>query len=369
MPHIVLKNVSKAYERVQAIDHVNLEIFDGEYLTMLGPSGCGKTTTLRAIAGLLQPDAGEILFDGKNIIDFPPNERDIGMVFQHFEIFPYMDVWDNVTYPARVRGKSERKIEELGVNSLNLVGMLHRANDYPEELSAPELQKVGIARAIATESKLLLLDEPLGALDLKIRVDFQHELRKLVKKLNLTAIHVTHDQIEAMNISDRIAIMRKGRIYQVDSPMNLYYAPNSIFVCNFLSNSNFLEGVVDHQEMNSSVVRLRGFGPKITIPTGQWPRRTRVALGLRRNEIYFGYDHSPTKNTLSATILKKHFLGSKTLFQLRLDNDDIIEAEVLTKEIPEEIKDSETPVYISFDVEDVLAFEYPNNLDYELALE
>jgi ABC-type Fe3+/spermidine/putrescine transport system ATPase subunit len=365
----VLRNVSKTYGKVKAIDNVNLEIFDGEYLTMLGPSGCGKTTTLRAIAGLLQPDHGEILFDGKNIVDLPTNERDIGMVFQHFEIFPHMDVWDNVSYPARVRGKSEREIEELGVNSLNLVGMLHRANDFPEELSAPELQKIGIARAVATESKLLLLDEPLGALDLKVRVNFQHELRKLVKKLGLTAIHVTHDQVEAMNISDRIAIMRKGRIYQVDSPMKLYYSPDSIFVCNFLSNSNFLEGFIDHQELNSSIVRLRGFGPKISIPTGRWPRRTRLALGLRKNEIYFGYEQSPTKNTLSATILKKHFLGSKTLFQLRLDNDDIIEAEILTKEIPEDIKEDNTPVYISFDIEDVLAFEYPDNLDYELALE
>ncbi|NVM27738.1 MAG: ABC transporter ATP-binding protein [Candidatus Helarchaeota archaeon] len=366
MPHIILKDVSKAYGRVQAINHVNLEILDGEYLTMLGPSGCGKTTTLRAIAGLIQPDEGEILFDGTNIVDLPPNERDIGMVFQHFEIFPFMDIWDNVTYSARVKGKLETEIEELGVNSLKLVGLLDRANHFPEDLSAPELQKIGIARAIATESELLLLDEPLGALDLKIRMEYQHELRKLVKKLGLTAIHVTHDQVEAMNISDRIAIMRKGHIYQVDTPMNLYYSPNSIFVCNFLSNSNFLGCSIDYQEKGRSIARLRGFGPKITIPTDKWKRRKRIVVAIRKNEMSINHEPTPGINTLNATILKRHFLGPRTIFQLRLENNDIIEADVLTREIPKTIS---TQVSVSFDVKDVMDFEYPKDLDYELALE
>jgi ABC-type Fe3+/spermidine/putrescine transport system ATPase subunit len=366
VPHIELKNVSKAYGKVQAIDKVNLEIFDGEYLTMLGPSGCGKTTTLRAIAGLLEPDAGEILFDGKNIVDLPACERDIGMVFQHFEIFPFMDVWDNVTYPARVKGKPEKKVNELGENALRLVGMLHRADDYPKELSAPELQKIGIARAIATKSKLLLLDEPLGALDLKIRMEYQHELRKLTKKLGLTAIHVTHDQIEAMNISDRIAIMRKGHIHQVDSPMDLYYKPKSIFVCNFLSNSNFLEGYVEKVNETQSIVRLRGFGPKLKIPTAQWKKRKRLALAIRKNEIFFDYNRTPDKNLLNATIVKKHFMGSRTVFQLRLENEDLIDAEVLTKQIPEDL---DRHAVISFNIQDVMSFEYPRDLEYELALE
>ncbi|MFX1294250.1 MAG: ABC transporter ATP-binding protein [Promethearchaeota archaeon] len=364
MPHIVLKNISRAYGKIQAIDNVNLEIFDGEYLTMLGPSGCGKTTTLRAIAGLVRPDVGEILFDGKNIVELPPSKRDIGMVFQHFEIFPFMDIWDNVTYSGRVKGNPE--VEDLGENALKLVGMLHRAYDYPEELSAPELQKIGIARAIATESKLLLLDEPLGALDLKIRTEYQHELRKLVKKLGLTAIHVTHDQVEAMNISDRIAIMRKGHIYQVDTPMNLYYSPNSIFVCNFLSNSNFLEAFVEYREKGRATARLRGFGPKISIPTDKWDRMRRIVLAIRKNEITFGYDQSPDKNNLNAIIIKRHFLGSRTIFQLRLENNDLIETEILTKEIP---KDLNTQVTISFDINHVMSFVYPKDLDYELALE
>ncbi|NVM52113.1 MAG: ABC transporter ATP-binding protein [Candidatus Helarchaeota archaeon] len=369
MPHIELKNVSKAYGRVQAIDRVNLEIADGEYLTMLGPSGCGKTTTLRAIAGLIQPDEGEILFDGKNIIDLPPDERDIGMVFQHFEIFPFMDIWDNVTYAPRVKGKPESQLEELGVNALKLIGMLPRANNFPEDLSAPELQKIGIARAIATESKLLLLDEPLGALDLKIRMEFQHELRKLVKKLGLTAIHVTHDQIEAMNISDRIAIMRKGHIHQVDTPMNLYYKPNSIFVCNFLSNSNFLECFVDHRETGSSTLRLRGFGPKVKVLIDKWDRMRRLVLAIRKNEISIASELSPDINTLNATIIKRHFLGSKTIFQLRLENNDRIEAEVLTREITKDIKGLNEQIIISFDESDAMCFEYPKDLDYELALE
>ncbi|TFG05095.1 MAG: ABC transporter ATP-binding protein [Promethearchaeota archaeon] len=366
MPHIVLKDICKTYGKVQAIDHVNLEIYDGEYLTMLGPSGCGKTTTLRAIAGLIQLDSGEILFDGKNIVDLPPNERDIGMVFQHFEIFPHIDVWDNVTYSARVKGKSSDRIEALGETALTLVGMLHRANSYPDELSGPELQKIGIARAIATESKLLLLDEPLGTLDLKIRMEFQHELRKLVKKLKLTAIHVTHDQIEAMNISDRIAIMRKGHIYQVDSPMNLYYHPNCIFVCNFLSNSNFLEAYIDRIQEDHSVVRLRGFGPKLQIPETLWHLRQRVLLAIRKNEVGFGNIFDPERNVLNATVVKRLFLGPKTIFQLRLENEDLFEAEIMTKDIPPDLN---TEVQIHFDKKKIMVFEYPDNLDYELALE
>ncbi len=366
MPHIVLKNVSKAYGKVQAIDNVNLEIFDGEYLTMLGPSGCGKTTTLRAIAGLVQPDSGEILFDGKNILENPANERDIGMVFQHFEIFPFMDIWDNVTYPARVKAKPESKIDELGEYALSLVGMLHRADDFADDLSAPELQKIGIARAIATESKTLLLDEPLGALDLKIRMEYQHELRKIVKKLGLTAIHVTHDQFEAMNISDRIAIMRKGHIHQVDTPMNLYYKPKSIFVCNFLSNSNFLEGFVEQIKQDVSVVRLRGYGPKIKIPTTAWSHRERVVLAIRKNRISFGLIDSVDKNLLDATIINRLFMGPRTIFQLRLENDDIVEMRILTKNIPKNIG---TEVSIHFDVNRTMSFEYPEDLDYETALE
>ena len=366
MPHIEIKNLSKGYGKVKAIDNVNLEVFDKEYLTLLGPSGCGKTTILRSIAGLVQPDHGEILFDGKNITNLPPDERDIGMVFQHFMVFPFLDVWDNVTYPLRIKGKSEAEIEEIAGKALNLVGLSRRINEMPEELSAPEMQKVGLARAFSTGSKLLLLDEPLSALDSKFRMEFQHELRKLVKGLGLTAIHVTHDQSVAMNIADRIAIMRKGRILQVETPMKLYYAPNSIFVCNFLSNSNFLEGFVEKQEENQSVVRLRGFGPEITISTDKWERRKRLVLAIRRNEISLGYETSSQRNVLNARIINELFLGAKTIFQVRLENEDIIEAEILTKDIPRSIGRELT---LTFHMEDVMTFEYPEDLEYELALE
>jgi putrescine transport system ATP-binding protein len=366
MPHIEIKNLSKSYGKVKAIDNVNLEIFDKEYLTLLGPSGCGKTTILRAIAGLVQPDRGEILFDGKDITNLPPDERDIGMVFQHFMIFPFLDVWDNVTYPLKIKGKSDAEMEETAGKALNLVGLSRHVNEMPEDLSAPEMQKVGLARAFSTGSKLLLLDEPLSALDTKFRMDFQHELRKLVKGLGLTAIHVTHDQSVAMNIADRIAIMRKGRILQVATPMDLYYQPNSIFVCNFLSNSNFIEGFVEKQEEKQSVVRLRGFGPKIAIPTDKWERRKRLVLAIRRNEISFGYEASSKTNILNGKIVNELFLGDKTIFHLRLENEDIIEAEVLTKDIPMSMGHEVT---LTFNIEDVMTFEYPDNLEDELALE
>ena len=191
MPHIVVKNIRKTYDkgRVVANDDIDLEIYDKEYLTLLGPSGCGKTTLLRLIAGLVEPDSGEIYFDNKLVTDIPPEDRNIGMVFQHFEIFPFMDVWDNVAYAGRVKKWSEEKIEDETIKALEMVNLIHRTDDFPDELSDPELQRVGIARALASGSRLLLLDEPLGALDQRYRDEFRQDLRKLVNDLGLTAIN------------------------------------------------------------------------------------------------------------------------------------------------------------------------------------
>ncbi|MHC1590989.1 MAG: ABC transporter ATP-binding protein, partial [Candidatus Helarchaeales archaeon] len=219
MPHVKLVNVKKIFDKkIVAVDGVNLEVFDKEYLTILGPSGCGKTTTFRIIAGLEQQTSGKVYFDGKEVSDLPPEDRGIGMVFQHFEIFPHLDVWDNVAYSLKIRNFPRSEIESQVLNALEMVDMIEKAGEFPRDLSAPELQRVGIARAIATRSKLLLFDEPLGSLDQRYRDEFRVELRKIVKKLECTAIHVTHDQDEAMMISDRIAVMRQGKILQVGTP-------------------------------------------------------------------------------------------------------------------------------------------------------
>ena len=260
MPEVKLNNVVKTFDkgRIIAVDHVNLTVRDKEYLTLLGPSGCGKTTTLRMIAGLELPDEGEISIGEKRVSDLPPEYRDIGYVFQEYALFPHMDVWNNVTYGPRVKGWDEKKSNKIGREMLELVRLFERTDAFPSELSGGMKQRVALARALSSGSKLLLLDEPLGALDARIRTDLRYEIRKLVKDLQLTAIHVTHDQAEAMAISDRIAVMRKGKIMQVGTPQELYLNPQHIFVANFVGESNFLEGYVADRVGHKLTVELRG---------------------------------------------------------------------------------------------------------------
>jgi multiple sugar transport system ATP-binding protein len=199
MPEVKLTNISKKFGEVIAVDSVNLTVHNGEYVALLGPSGCGKTTTLRIIAGLTMPTEGEVFIDGKEVTNAPPGDRDIGFVFQHFEIFPFWDVWDNVGYGPKLRGLDDIEIEERVWDALETTRLTDKVDNFPDELNTPELQRVGVARALATGAKLMLFDEALGALDPKLKYSFfQHELRKIVKKNKLTAIHVTHDQREAM---------------------------------------------------------------------------------------------------------------------------------------------------------------------------
>ncbi|MHA1371738.1 MAG: ABC transporter ATP-binding protein [Promethearchaeota archaeon] len=224
MPRIELINVTKTFDegRVVATDNVSLIIEDGQFVFLLGPSGCGKTTLLKLIAGLIEPTRGKILIDRQDLSKIPPEDRNIGFVFQHYEIFPNMSVFDNVSYGLRVRGYDPDTIYKITLEALKLVKLDHRIHDNPDELSTPELQKVGLARAIATKSRILFLDEPLGKLDPKIRKSFRHELRRIIKTLKLTAIQVTHDQEEAMSIADKIIVMRQGKILQEGSPQDLY---------------------------------------------------------------------------------------------------------------------------------------------------
>ena len=223
MPKIELINVTKTFDegKVLAVDDISLTIDDGDYIFLLGPSGCGKTTTLRMIAGLEKPTQGQILIDGRDVEGIPPEDRDMGFIFQHFEIFEHLTVWENVTFGLEMRGFAEEYIIEKAEEALNTVGLLEYSEEYPSMFGNPGLQKLGIARAIATGAKIMIMDEPLGSLDPKVSNVFRHELRNLIKDLGLTAIHVTHNQEEAMAIADKIVIMRGGRILQMGTPYQL----------------------------------------------------------------------------------------------------------------------------------------------------
>ena len=245
VPSVRLVGVSKRYDKdILALDNVSLKISDGEYVTILGPSGCGKTTLLKSIAGIVIPTSGKIFIGGQLVNDVPIEDRGVGYVFQNYALFPHLSVGGNASYGPIVKGRDHADAERVGREMLDLVRLLDRRDSLPEELSGGMQQRVAIARALASDSRLLLLDEPLGALDAKTRVILRDYVRDLAKKLGLTAIHVTHDQAEAMAVSDRIILMKKGRIVQVGRPEALYFLPETPFAANFVGECNFFEGTI-----------------------------------------------------------------------------------------------------------------------------
>jgi spermidine/putrescine transport system ATP-binding protein len=369
MPEVTLKNVVKTFDkgRIIAVNHVNLTVHDKEYLTLLGPSGCGKTTTLRMIAGLELPTEGEIFIGERLVSNLPPEYRDIGYVFQEYALFPHMDVWNNVTYGPRVKGWTEKKSNKIGREMLELVRLFERTDAVPAELSGGMRQRVALARALASGSKLLLLDEPLGALDARIRTDLRYEIRKLVKDLGLTAIHVTHDQAEAMAISDRIAVMRKGKILQVGTPQELYLSPQHIFVANFVGESNFLEGYVVNRDGHKLTVELRG-GISVKSMNEDHKKGEKVVVGVRPEVLSMTKGEHSGLNSIGGTIEGFRFEGNNVRYEIRLQNDDMVV--VVHPALMGEWLTVGDTVTVAFPVEKSFVFSYPEKgLRTELALE
>ncbi|WP_297470174.1 ABC transporter ATP-binding protein [Thermococcus sp.] len=249
MVSVELRNVEKRWEGFEL--HVDLSVKDGELLTFLGPSGCGKTTTLRIIAGLERPDSGKVLFSGRDVTELEPYERNIGIVFQDYALFPHMTVFKNIAFGLEMRKLPRAEIEKRVKWALELVGLRGFENRYPEQLSGGQQQRVALARALVVEPEVLLLDEPLSNLDAKIRERLRSEIRRIQRDLGITTIYVTHDQEEAMAISDRIAVMNVGTVEQVGKPLELYYRPRTEFVARFLGTGNILE-----LEAENGVARL-----------------------------------------------------------------------------------------------------------------
>jgi len=240
-----IKNLSKVFrgkhDQVQALDNVNLDIQEGELFTLLGPSGCGKTTTLRCIAGFEKPTGGAIDFLGQDFTSIPPFRRNIGMVFQSYALFPHMSIFENVAYGLRIRKLPPREVKERVNRIIQLVGLEATQKRKPSELSGGQQQRIALARALVYDPQLLLLDEPLSNLDAKLRVYMREEIRRIQQRAKVTTIYVTHDQEEALSISDRIAVMHAGKVSQVGSPDEIYEHPNSIRVADFIGQANFLE--------------------------------------------------------------------------------------------------------------------------------
>ncbi|MBQ8264351.1 MAG: ABC transporter ATP-binding protein [Oscillospiraceae bacterium] len=242
---IQLKNITKSWEDGQVVlDDISLDIYDNEFITLLGPSGCGKTTTLRLIGGFEQPNEGDIIFMGKRINDVPPHKRTVNTVFQKYALFPHLNVFENVAFPLRERKLPKAEIEEKVTEMLRLVMLTGFEHCSVTRLSGGQQQRVAIARALVNHPKVLLLDEPLGALDLKLRKDMQQELKKIQKATGITFVFVTHDQEEALSMSDTIVVMSEGRIQQIGTPTDIYNEPENAFVADFIGESNIVDGVM-----------------------------------------------------------------------------------------------------------------------------
>ncbi len=279
------KNPDNPTEEVVAVKNVNLEVEEGEMVTFLGPSGCGKTTTLRIISGFEQPTSGEVWIDNKNVGNLPPNKRDTSMVFQNYALFPHLSVFRNVSFALELKGMDQNTIKEKVYSILELVGLSQFVNRRPDQLSGGQQQRVALARAIINEPKVLLFDEPLSNLDAKLREQMRGEIRRIQKTLNITSIYVTHDQIEAMSLSDRIMVMNKGEVMQIGTPLEIYTKPQNRFVADFIGRVNFIEGIVE--DITHSYIRVNYNGVVKDIPSfsGDFAQGEKVVTVVRPESI------------------------------------------------------------------------------------
>lgn len=256
-----LKNIRKSFDGTEVLQSLNLDVHRAEFITLLGSSGCGKTTTLRIIAGLEIPDSGSVILEGQDITGLEPNKRNVNTVFQSYALFPHMTVEENVGYGLKIRKVPKAEIAQKVQEMLKLVQLEEYGKRMPDQLSGGQRQRIAIARALANEPKVLLLDEPLGALDLKLRRQMQLELKRLQKQLGITFIYITHDQEEAINMSDRIAVMNKGKLEQIGTPNEIYYRPQTSYVADFVGNANILHCGEDTFAIRSENVLMNGEEP------------------------------------------------------------------------------------------------------------
>jgi spermidine/putrescine ABC transporter ATP-binding subunit len=319
MVKVVLKGITKRFGEVLAADEVNLEVNDGELFTFLGPSGCGKTTTLRMIAGLEQPDEGSMFFDEDEVTNLPTNMRNTGMVFQNYALWPHMSVFNNIAYGLKVRKVTKEEIKGRVQKVLELVNLSGLGSRYPTQLSGGQQQRVALARALVIEPSVLLLDEPLSNLDAKLRVRMREEIKELQKRLKITTIYVTHDQEEAMVISDRIAIQNKGRIRQVGSPTEIYNRPQSLFIATFIGGGSLLEGVADKAgakiEVKIDNIKIQGLSSS---DEQEIKKGDKVACVLRP-ENFVTEKPKAASNQLQGVVEWTAFVGSHTEVRINID--------------------------------------------------
>lgn len=326
MVSLRIEAVRKTFPGVTALDGVNLEVKEGEYLVILGPTGAGKTTLLRTIAGLTRQTGGHVYFGGQNVDSLAPFQRGVAYLPQNYSLFGHMTVWDNVGFGPTVQDWDLKRRDQIIREMLNLVHLSDRRDAYPNELSGGMQQRVALARALATQARILLLDEPLRALDARLRLELREELRNLAKYLGITTLHVTHDQEEAISIADRIAVLRHGRVVQIGAPQELYDEPANPFVANFIGEANFFEGVLDKTDAQSSIVVLSNGERLAGRPTGI-PVNSRVVLGVKTDACEVELGRAENENSFHGTVARSLFTGKRTTLEVQT-NHGLLKAKV-----------------------------------------
>jgi len=361
MSTIELKGITMMFGDIVAVKDISVTVRSGEYVTVLGPSGCGKTTLIKVIAGMWHPTYGRVFIDGTDVTDIPIEDRDVGYVFQNIALFPHMDIRKNVEYGIMVKDPPKGQNPKVSEKYLELVNLLERAEMLPSELSGGEQQKVALARALSSGSKILMLDEPLSALDARVRMNLRYEIRRIVKMLGLTVLHVTHDQEEAMSVSDRIILMRKGSIAEIGTPLSIYRTPKTIFAANFIGETNLVECIVTAKsKMGKTMVMLRD-GTHMRVAKSEFMIGDPVVVSVRPEHVY-------TANSgLPAVVKDVIFMGSYWRIRTEAESDDFIEYNISADSDIPEIGDK---VFLVFNKRASMVFARPNEgVEEEIRLE
>ena len=327
MSRVILKKVKKSFGDFVALHELDLDIQEGEFLTLLGPSGCGKTTTLRLVAGFIEPTNGSILLGDQDVTQVAPQHREIGMVFQDYALFPHMTIADNIGFGLKKRRYPKHDINERVRELLDLIRLPEVHDRYPAEVSGGQQQRIAVARAVAYPPKVLLMDEPLGALDLKLRETMQIELRRIQQELAITTIYVTHDQIEAMNMSDRIVVMNAGRIEQMGGAEDIYNFPKTRFVADFVGQINLFDAVIKKETPEYLLVGIAS--TEIRAPLPSVKMEAGISVGVRPEHINLVDTAEPasTSNSLTGTLVGRTFTGNLTrlFIDVGLDKPVVVE--------------------------------------------
>lgn len=358
MPRIELRGVSKRFGEVLAIDDIDISVEDKEYLCVLGPTGSGKSTLLRIISGLVRPDSGTVLIDGSNVTDVPTESRNAALMPQNYALFPHMTTWDNVAYGPRSRGQDPTSVTDRTKGLLEAVHLQDWGNAYPNQLSGGMQQRVALVRALASGAKTLLLDEPLGALDARLRLDLRRHLKRFARAYGLTVVHVTHDQSEAVSLGDRVLLLRHGRLEQVGSPREVYFKPKTVFAANFVGDRAILEGLVTG--MREGLVELRLAGGERILARGENVKEgDLVVIAIRCESMEIGNSPGRRANRLTGKVRDVRPLGPYFRYSVELPGEIMIYPHVPSALAIGTPIACGSDIEVSFDERDAVVYAYP----------